>query len=814
MAEQSLCAKLGIRLAIVGTSASLAFAAPITNAGSQDTTAHTASNRTGFYFDQTAAAERAAVVVGGIGGISFDVVSGVPIITNNQNAVALPAPQAGGQTLIHLGGTDAVASTRIMIEGFDSNPSYNGRRWGGTNAVPTAVATGKILWAASGFGYDGSAATVLLASIQMTTAEAQTTIAHGTSMFFLVTPIGATANVTQFTLSGTAATFASTAPVTISSTVATTSSTTGALIVSGGGGFAGAIQSAANINAGTRFNSLGTVTTAAANGQASFWRSGGTIGTAGDMVFQADAGVANAAFVFRTGQTTPVTVLTVSGVSGGTFTVDDASTATVTTMLTLNHTSTGTVANNFGTRVLFNLEDDGGTNQNAGTLGFFWPTAASATRTSRFRIETVNSAAALATVLTVDSTSITYTPSDAATTTATAVMLINHATSGTPAAGFGSSIQTQGHDDGNTIRLMSLLSTTWTDAASATRTSKFTINIAVNAVSTAIASWTNALFSTVCTDAATATATVGLSLNHATSGTAANGFGTTIQVQGHDDGGTQRVMSQIVTTWTTAASATRASKIAFTVQVAAVNTTGFTLASTSATFAAGFPVTISDTTASTSTSTGALIVSGGIGANGKITGTSFTCTNDIVSNTGRLYSGASLTTASVTGFVAMWRSGGTIGTAGDMVFQSDLAANAAFVFRAGITTPATICTLSPGLPAGTTPGIAVAGTSVITGGVTDGYTASARYTPTYSGAFTVTRHNYLDLNNVTLASSAVLTDAAVFRFDAAPGTHSALASNGAVVVTITGVGPTGAQTTIQGWMKINVNGTLRYMPFW
>jgi len=39
-------------------------------------------------------------------------------------------------------------------------------------------------------------------------------------------------------------------------------------------------------------------------------------------------------------------------------------------------------------------------------------------------------------------------------------------------------------------------------------------------------------------------------------------------------------------------------------------------------------------------------------------------------------------------------------------------------------------------------------------------------------------------------------------------------ANGTVGVTITALGPTGAQTTIQGWLPISINGTTRYMPFW
>lgn len=126
-------------------------------------------------------------------------------------------------------------------------------------------------------------------------------------------------------------------------------------------------------------------------------------------------------------------------------------------------------------------------------------------------------------------------------------------------------------------------------------------------------------------------------------------------------------------------------------------------------------------------------------------------------------------------------------------------------------------TFSVGNPAGSAV-VANTGTSTITGGVTDGFTGSQRLTPIYNAgsALTVTRHNYIDLNTPTLggAGPAAVTDAAVFRFDAAPGTHKALAADAAVAVTFTALGPTGAQTTIQGWMKINVNGTLRYIPFW
>lgn len=110
------------------------------------------------------------------------------------------------------------------------------------------------------------------------------------------------------------------------------------------------------------------------------------------------------------------------------------------------------------------------------------------------------------------------------------------------------------------------------------------------------------------------------------------------------------------------------------------------------------------------------------------------------------------------------------------------------------------------IAAATQPAILAAGTSTIVGGVTDAYTASIRHTPTYSAgsALTITRHNYMDLNNPVLtgAGPAALTDAAVFRFDAAAGTHKATKA-ATTKITVGGV---------DAWVIINMNGTLMYMP--
>ncbi len=93
MAEQALLAELGCRIGVVGSSASLAIAAPISNTtGAWDPSAMTAANRTGIYFDQTGAAEKLAFVVGGQTG---------PIFTRSGSAVnmAVTGTIAGTSTI-------------------------------------------------------------------------------------------------------------------------------------------------------------------------------------------------------------------------------------------------------------------------------------------------------------------------------------------------------------------------------------------------------------------------------------------------------------------------------------------------------------------------------------------------------------------------------------------------------------------------------------------------------------------------------------------------------------------------------------------
>ncbi len=97
--------------------------------------------------------------------------------------------------------------------------------------------------------------------------------------------------------------------------------------------------------------------------------------------------------------------------------------------------------------------------------------------------------------------------------------------------------------------------------------------------------------------------------------------------------------------------------------------------------------------------------------------------------------------------------------------------------------------------------IQAAQTLTLAAGANDGYAAGILLKPTISGAFTLVRHNYLTFNNPVL-SSATLTDACVMNFDAAAGTHKAVDGSS------TKTTPSG----VNAWVKINVNGTVYYMP--
>ena len=140
----------------------------------------------------------------------------------------------------------------------------------------------------------------------------------------------------------------------------------------------------------------------------------------------------------------------------------------------------------------------------------------------------------------------------------------------------------------------------------------------------------------------------------------------------------------------------------------------------------------------------------------------------------------------------------TVHTAGTAYAVNDV-----LTVASGTSGTVTVATISGG--GGTGPVTAV---TVTTGGLgytpaaglatTGGHGTGCKITVATVTARTVTRHNYIDLLTPTLTYGAAVTNATVFRFNANAGTHSALDS------------ASGFATS--GWMKVNVNGTLGYVP--
>jgi len=96
----------------------------------------------------------------------------------------------------------------------------------------------------------------------------------------------------------------------------------------------------------------------------------------------------------------------------------------------------------------------------------------------------------------------------------------------------------------------------------------------------------------------------------------------------------------------------------------------------------------------------------------------------------------------------------------------------------------------------------IAENRTIRSATTDGYNASITMVPSYNtpNASTLTRHNYINLNNV--AGNATTTNACVCAFDAIPGTHKALDASSTKTT----------PSAVDAWLKMNVNGVIYYVP--
>ncbi len=726
MAEGCFFGKNGLASGILGSAATLALCAPLAPVGANpvntDATCQTDAARTGLFWDRTAAAEKISFVVGGQTGPIYTrsgsyvntTLTGTLAVT--KNAAALQAATTG--TLVQVGNTDG-ASTRVLVDAYGTGvaPIVTSRLARGTAAAPTAVQTDDTLGSHNAYAYGATGySSTFRARLAMAAAENWTDLAQGTYITFGVTTIGALTAVEALRLTDTTATFggaisctALTASGIITSTLVSvgSSSSTGNAVQ-----FAGSLginaSSTATASAVSAAHSVNITHTPASASSASVYAINASITIAGSQNTNTDHVINAVLTKSSTGTATNLNAVR------GTIDISAASGTTADARAfnaVIGNSGAGTVTDLFGMRI------------------------STATNTGGGVITTVTGLHISA--QTVGGTNYAINCAGAG------LVRVSDATDAT--SGTAGAVTTGG-------------------GIGATKAVWAGTNL----------TWANGVCSGTVTNAATNTTTALLTLQHNSSGTVANSFGTQILFNLQDDTTANQPAATINAIWTTAATATRTSVITLQcVTGAGAMTTAATVSVAGLTLPAGMSVGPSATT----------VASGGI-----------FLSRGSSNNPFLVFQNSGTSIAQVRGLSAT-----------SLGITDGMGANA-------------WCTFSGSAAAGTTPALAAVGTSTITGGVTDGYNGSLRLTATYDAATvqTVTRHNYFDIPNVLLTGGgpAALTDACVFRFNAAAGTHAALAADGIVAVTFTGVGPTGAQLTIQGWMKINVNGTLRYVPFW
>jgi hypothetical protein len=167
-----------------------------------------------------------------------------------------------------------------------------------------------------------------------------------------------------------------------------------------------------------------------------------------------------------------------------TWTLNEANSNATTPMLELIHTNSGGgTANGFGTSLAFTLETSAnGTTQSAGYYKVDWSDATDATATARFRLALNNlslgpPAAGSEQFEVLGVGQLVGRTADAATATVSNGLLLEHTTSGTPAANYGTGILLRGQDASNSAGGddLGLLDCHWTTATSGSEVSTCTL---------------------------------------------------------------------------------------------------------------------------------------------------------------------------------------------------------------------------------------------------------------------------------------------------------------------------------------------------
>lgn len=173
--------------------------------------------------------------------------------------------------------------------------------------------------------------------------------------------------------------------------------------------------------------------------------------------------------------------------------VRDSVTNALSNVLTLRHNSTGTVANNFGGRILLQAETDSQEDRNVATIDWTWADATDATRKGTCNIIVSDSSTTRTTfqgyadgttarvglcggvsnswnLFVTGSEAISL--SDAGTTTQPTTLLVAHNSSGTPAAGMGVQMALAAGTDTISSRTQLTINSQWVTATDASRTAR------------------------------------------------------------------------------------------------------------------------------------------------------------------------------------------------------------------------------------------------------------------------------------------------------------------------------------------------------
>lgn len=165
---------------------------------------------------------------------------------------------------------------------------------------------------------------------------------------------------------------------------------------------------------------------------------------------------------------------TLGSTGGTTLTASVANTNTVNTRETIITNSSGTAATGLGTGTLYQLETSTTNSQDAAEMDVVASDATHASRTFDFVFKTVASANALTEAFRIGGTTyaLTATASVSNTNTVANRLIIKTNSTGTPSTSFGGSILFQGESSTTDNQDMAKISSYWTTATHASRTSK------------------------------------------------------------------------------------------------------------------------------------------------------------------------------------------------------------------------------------------------------------------------------------------------------------------------------------------------------